>query len=237
MISNCPHCKEEINLSPAQQAKVDNALARLKTGTLKLGCPHCGKPIELLSDGSLADIKAAMSGRGGRLRRLPDPPPPPDIQWLLGGEFEDHEEIRDIPKALVLVEEGELRDDISGALVETFYQPMYANDPEHAIEQMALTEFSLVVLQDGFGGKAIKDSPFHQFMLHLPMSKRRYLLYCLVGKKFHSLYGLEALSLSANFVVNESDSAHFKNILKRAKSDYEELFGAYISVLEEFGLK
>jgi hypothetical protein len=237
MISNCPHCKEELNLSPAQQAKVENALARLKTGTLRLGCPHCGKPIELLSDGSLADIRAAMSGKGGKLRRLPEPPPPPDIQWLLGGEFDSQEEIRDIPKALVLVEEGGVRDLIVDALVESFYQPMYASDPEHAIDQMALTEFSLVVLQDGFGGKTIRESSFHRFMLNLPMSKRRYLLYCLVGKDFHSLYGLEALSFSANFVVNEGDAAHFKNILKRAKSDYDELFGPYISVLEEHGVK
>ncbi len=237
MISNCPHCKEEINLSPAQQAKVDNALAHLKTGTLKLGCPHCAKAIELMSDGSLADIKAAMAGRGGRLRKLPDPPPPPDIQWLIGGKFEEHEEIRDIPKALVLVEEGGLRDDIAGALVETFYQPMYARDPEHAVEQMSLTEFSLVILHDGFGGKAIRDSSFHRFMMNLPMSKRRYLLYCLAGKKFHSLYGLEAMSMSANFVLNEDDSGHFKNILKRAKSDFDELFGVYISVLHEFGVK
>jgi len=67
------------------------------------------------------------------------------------------------------------------------------------------------------------------------MRQRRYIFYILVGPEFHSLYGLEALSNSANLVVNERDVEHFKNIYKRAKAEYEELFGPLIGALQEAG--
>jgi hypothetical protein len=69
-------------------------------------------------------------------------------------------------------------------------------------------------------------------MRALPMNRRRYMFYILLGDAFHTLYNLEALAHSANLTVNTSDLRHLDIILRKAIPTYEELFGAF---LEELG--
>ena len=70
MISTCPHCAKEFNFSEGQVAKIEAALATLKGGTLKLKCPRCFEPVELSSDGTLADWRQPAAGcrREGQVR-------------------------------------------------------------------------------------------------------------------------------------------------------------------------
>ena len=67
------------------------------------------------------------------------------------------------------------------------------------------------------------------------MTQRRSIYYVLIGPDFHTLYDLEALSNSANLVVNESELGQFDLILKKGLQDYDDLFGLYIKMLKEHG--
>lgn len=233
MISTCPHCAKEFNFSEAQVAKVEAALATLKGGTLKLKCPHCYQPVELSSDGSLADWRQPVGPTAPD--KLGPPPPPPDIDWLTKGVFHEEDKIKDIAKALILIDPGETRTNVLGAMVETFYQPTTVDTVEDALRQMQQIQYSAVVLHSRFAGTKLRKSAIHEYMCKMPMSQRRYVFYILIGPEFHSLYSLEALSNSANLVVSEKDIEHFKNIYKRAKAEYEELFGPFIETLKEAG--
>lgn len=234
MISTCPHCAKDFNFNEAQQEKIEAALGTLKGGTLKLKCPRCFEPVELSSDGMLADWRLAASsltkGRSG-----PEPPAPPDIEWLTKGIFKEDERIRDIAKALVLIEPGEVRAKVMGALVESFYQPVSVDTVEEAMAQLRMVQYDTVVLHSRFAGIKLRKSEVHDYMMKMPMAQRRYMFYILVGQEFHTLYTLEALANSANLVVNDRDVDHFKNLYKRGKVDYEELFGPYIKILKETG--
>jgi hypothetical protein len=233
MINTCPHCAREFNFSEAQVAKIEAALATLKGGTLKLKCPRCYQSVELSSDGTLADWRqpVALAAAG----KLGPQPPPPDIDWLTKGVFHDDEKIKDIDKALILIDPGEIRANVLGAMVETFYQPTTVDTIEDALRQMQQIQYSAVVLHSRFAGTKLRKSAIHEHMCEMTMSQRRYIFYILIGPEFHSLYSLEALSNSANLVVNEKDVEHFKNIYKRAKAEYEELFGPLIGTLKEAG--
>jgi hypothetical protein len=234
MISTCPHCAKDFNFNEGQLEKIAAALGTLKGGTLKLKCPRCYESVELTSDGNLADWRLAASsiakGRTG-----PEPPAPPDIDWLTKGIFKEDERIRDIAKALVLIEPGEVRSKVMGALIESFYQPASVDTVEEALAQLQMVQYDTVVLHSRFAGGKLRKSEVHNYMMRMPMVQRRYMFYILVGPEFHTLYTLEALAHSANLVVNDRDVDHFKNLYKRGKVDYEELFGPYISVLKEGG--
>lgn len=233
MISTCPHCTKDFNFNDTQIEKIEAALGSLKGGTLKLKCPRCFESVELSSDGMLADWRLASVTAKGKTG--PEPPAPPDIDWLTKGDFREDERIRDISKALVLIEPGEVRSKVMGALVESFYQPASVDTVEEALNQMQMVQYDTVVLHSRFAGGKLRKSEVHDYMMRMPMVQRRYMFYILIGPEFHTLYTLQALAHSANLVVNDRDVEHFKNLYKRGLVDYEELFGPYISALKAGG--
>ncbi|MBU0673446.1 MAG: zinc-ribbon domain-containing protein [Proteobacteria bacterium] len=239
MITHCPHCRKELRFSETQHTKIASALKTIQSGTLKLRCPLCNKSIELLSDGSLADWRQenVTAQPDTRASNLPEPPPPPDVEWLTAETFEDEARIQDIPKALILIDPGKVRDAVAGALVESFFQPINAGTVSEGLSLIRGAMYTMVVLHSGFDGVSLRDSEFHKYMCRMPMTKRRYLIYVLVGPGFHSLYSLDALSNSANLVINDNDVRFFKNFYKRARTEYDDLFGPYIEALKSHGIR
>ena len=222
MISECPHCHKALQFNEVQREKLERALAGLKSESLKLGCPHCKDTIRIRRDGSLVPDD-------GVKKQGPTPPAYPDISWLASGIYEEQEVVEDVPKALIMVKEGEIRDAVARAVEGEGYQLVFPESAADALEQMRFVNFAAVVLQDGFDG-SIKESVLHRHMAGLPMSIRRAAFYALIGD-FHTLYNLEALAFSANVVVNEHEASHFDVIFKKGMRESDELFGPYRSSL------
>jgi hypothetical protein len=235
MITHCPNCNKPLNFNESQHAKIQSALGALQGGTLKLKCPHCKVPMELLSDGSLADWrqKTAIAKSG---RKMPEPPQPPDINWLTKTAYEDIETLKEIPKIMVAIDPGPTRDAVVEATVELFFQPITVDSVDEALEQMHAVQFDSVILHSRFGGEPLLQSKVHDILKGLPMARRRYIFYVLFGPEFNTLYSLEALSYSANMVINEKDVEYIKNIYKKGKAESDALFGPYARMLEEHGV-
>ena len=233
MISQCPHCSKELNLTEAQKEKVKAALANLKSGTLKLGCPHCRTAIQLKPDGSA--LPAAPTAPASELQQ-PGQPAYPDISWLASGLYDEKKTVEDIPKVLVLMPEGKGRDFVVKTFEEIGYQVDLAESSVDAIAKMRFVSFAAVVLHSSME-RALADSSFHAYMRYMSMEKRRYIYYILVGKEFHTLYDLEALSYSANVVINDNEIAHFDIILRKGLRDYDDLFGPYINAIKDYETK
>jgi hypothetical protein len=161
-------------------------------------------------------------------RQPTSPPGPPDTSWLAG----DRETEEDVPIALVLMKEGPDREMLAGAFDENGYRLECAESADDAIQRMQHNDYAAVVLHASFEGTGLPDSRFYSYMNSLAMAKRHHILYILVGPDFRTLYDLEALVLSANIVINDSDVKHMHTLLMRAKSDHEELFGPYIEMIE-----
>ena len=185
MIETCPSCAKDFNFSEVQLEKIELALASLKGGTLRLKCPKCFESVELLSDGSLADWRITMPVSKGK--KGPEPPAPPDIDWLTRGAFKEEDRIKDISRALVLIESGEVRAKVMGALVESFYQPTSVDTVEDAMAQLQMVQYNTVVLHSHFNGDKLRKSVVHDYMMRMPMAQRRYLFYILIGPEFHTL--------------------------------------------------
>ena len=248
MLSKCPHCHKDLQLTEAQQEKVKQALAALPEGkTLKISCPLCREAINLQKDG--APLAAAPTAEAENkppenrpaaappkpVNPPPTPPAPPDNAWLQGGEEQValDEVIKDVPLAMVLVADSGLRQQLSAALEGLGYQVEFPENGTAAKERMRFVNFAAVVLHSGFEGGELAASAFHQHMRKLPMATRRLLLYVLIGPRFNTLYDLEALANSANLVVNEKEAAKLPLILKKAQHDYQLLFGPYLEALKE----
>lgn len=255
MLSQCPHCHKDLQLTEAQQEKVKQALAALPEGkTLKIACPLCREAINLQKDGTpLSAAPAAAPAAKEEENRPPEskpaaaapkpvnpppaPPAPPDNTWLQGGQEEGalEEVVKDVPLAMVLVTDNSLRQQLSTALEGLGYQVEFPENGAAAKERMRFVNFAAVVLHSAFEGGELAASAFHQHMRKLPMVTRRLMLYVLIGPRFNTLYDLEALANSANLVVNEKDAAKLPLILKKAQHEYQLLFGPYLEALQEHG--
>lgn len=236
MLTSCPHCHAPLHFTEGQMAKIQASLESLQEGkVLKLGCPHCKQAIAVDRQGNPVTEKAAPSAR--RPSGAPDPPAPPELSWLKSGEFEAREIVEDVPQVLLAVRDDGLRRVIGETFSDLGYLPVAVQDVDAAMDRMRFESFKAVVYHTGFEDKSLAESSFHQYLAHMAMSERRYIYYILVGPELHTLYDLEALTLSANLVVNDHEVPKFEVILRRGLTDYEMLFGPFLSAMREYGKK
>ncbi len=224
MIASCGKCGKKLKLS----TKIEQSLAGLEAGkSIRVKCPDCGEGIIL--DPRTMKIEANVPASSVT------PPGPPDISWLLDGDFSDEEVVEDIPLALVLMDDLPGRDTVVKGIESIGYRAEFATSSREAIEKMRFVDYASVVLHSRFEGKNIKLGSFHQYMSSIHMSKRRYIFYILVGPEFNTFYDLQALAYSANLVVNDNEISRFDVILRKAIPEYEILFGPIMEELRLHG--
>lgn len=208
--------------SHKSNAKLEASLEHLQSGQkIRLKCSQCGEPIPLGRD----DL---YSGETSAFR----PPEPPDISWLKDGVFDEEEIVSDIPQALIVARPGDVREKMTSALSGLGYRAETAEQTTDVITQIQFINYTCVVLNTECVQADFRDDPLHRFLCSMEMSRRRYILYVLVGPEFKTFYNLEALSNSANLVVNSSDIPHFGVILRKAIPEYEQLFGPYMDEMK-----
>ena len=229
MIDTCPNCLEPLNLTDSQKAKIQTALDKLPPGNLlKLGCPQCQKPFELKSNGTLPgnQVKRNVPGgpRGARKVEI-SPPPAPDLSWLSSGQAQEKEVIEDVPNVLILLPKSPGMETVLEAYEDEGFLPVIAKSADDAVDRMQFTPFAGVILHSRHGEEPLSNNKLHIFMLKMAMIRRRNIHYTLIGPEFQTLYDLQALSNSANLVVNDNELDHFRLILKKSLHESQKLFG------------
>ena len=234
MIVHCPHCGKQLKLGE----KIRENVRQLEPGRrVKIKCAHCAVPFSL--DMSMDRTAATPTERdgvgrsfsGGRIK----PPAPPDTDWLKDGSFEEKDVVEDIPKAIVLMPDLPGREQVVKAAAAVGYRVEQAATPDAAIEKMRFVNYAAVFLHSRFESGGIRSGAFHQYMRSMNMARRRYIFYVLIGEQFDTLYDLQALSCSANLVVNDAEIPYISTLLKKAIPEYEGLFGPLMEELRIAG--
>lgn len=248
MNTTCKSCGKQFKLGE----KMLESIRRLGPDrSIRLKCPGCSEPILLSSSMFLSEnpppdsfpAKAAPTQRPtattaervDHTRKNIKPPDPPDISWLESDDFDEDQVIEDVPLALVLMEDSENRDAIIDSIESIGYKTEIVKNSQEAMEKMQFVEYSAVILHSDYEGEGLASSDFHRYMCDMPMSKRRFVFYTLIGKEFNTLYNLQALAYSANLVVNEEEIPYFNVIIRKAIPEYEELFGPITEELRIHG--
>jgi len=163
------------------------------------------------------------------------PPQPPDLSWLRKEDCQEQERVEDIPTALVLMGKGQTTDVLFSDLQALGYRVETADTPVDAFNKLKFTSFATILMHAEFERDSLAESALHSYLTWLPTAKRRTIFYILVGPDFHTLYDLEALALSVNLVINDTDVKQLKTILRKSFRDHEELFGPLVEALAECG--
>ncbi|MBC8209117.1 MAG: hypothetical protein H8E79_08130 [Desulfobulbaceae bacterium] len=231
MIITCNHCQKKITGGDKLRA----SLEKLTPGqTLRLKCPHCGQPISLTAD-ILNEKQDASPNRQNT--STPTPPPAPDPDWLDIMLHKESGGSEVLPKALILMHDSASRATLASGIEELGFLPFFPDSVSSAKERLRLSSYEMVILHSGYEGSSLADSTFHTFMRAMKMNRRRSILYVLLGPEFHTLYDLEALSLSANLVMNEKELPMTKTVLRRALNDHRELFDPFTEEIDNLTLQ
>ncbi len=223
----CTNCQKSLTIND----KIKKGLKQLGPGrVLRLNCPNCNESIAL----DAGHLSTAKKQENVAVGSHISPPMPPDIKWLKEGIFEEEEIVEDIPQALILAKPGADRDHIARAFESIGYQAVFAESGNHAMARMQFDIFASVILHENFEDGAMRSSSFHQFMREMRMEKRRYIFYILVGAEYSTLYDLEALSYSANLVINSRELPELPIVLRKAIPQYEALFGNLMAEISTY---
>jgi hypothetical protein len=224
MLTHCPSCHKSLQLTKEQITRLELALAQLAPGKqLTIKCPLCREGISLDKTGEAPNQASPVQ-----------PPPPPKLDWLEMGLFQNADKVEDVPTALVLHKDNEQRQRIDEALESVGYQVIMVDSTVDAMDGIRLVNFSCIVFQADLEG-SLEQSSFHAYMRNLPMAQRRTMFYILIGDQFHTLYNLEAMAHSANLTVNSGDLRHLDVILRTSIPAYEELFGLMLEERAAYG--
>jgi hypothetical protein len=232
---SCPHCGKQLKISE----KIQKSLDALEAGQqIRVKCVQCEKPFGI--DSTTVERSSAAGGdprpvSAGRRPSAVRPPDPPDISWLKEGVYEEKEAVEEIPRALVLMPDFPGRATVISDLEKLGYRVELAATPEEGMNKMQFVNYAAVILHSRFEGNDLESSSFHRFLRTLNMSRRRYIFYILIGQEFKTLYDLQALTTSANLVVNDNDIPHFSLMLRKTIPEYEALFGPLMEELRLAG--
>lgn len=248
MISECPHCNQNLRFSDANKSRIVTALDKLPQGqTLKFKCPICKEVIELNSDGLpasgglLSDLETDTKSKSHQnyadtiAVQPPAPPNAPDISWLTSGEEIDSDIVENIMTAMVIVPDESMQHKIAETLKRESYQIYIPKSIDEAIESLRFKDYAIIVYHSRYEQIPLQNQDFHKFMQQMSMKKRRYIYYILVGPQFKTLYDLEALTNSANVVINDNEVPFIATILTKLKADYKKLFNSYCAMLKTHG--
>ena len=126
---------------------------------------------------------------------------------------------------LILMNKGPGLSTVREAYQDEGFLPVFPDSLDDAISRMNFTSFAAIILYSRFEGASLENNSFHIFMRKMAMLRRRNIHYTLVGPEFQTLYDLQALSNSANLVVNDNEINNFKIILKKSLHESQKLFG------------
>ena len=225
----CPRCGTQMKLSD----KVRDSLLTLPSGQkARIKCVACSSiitfdPTEALGLEQEEEKKSTLIAA--------KPPPPPDLQWLRDGDFTNQDVIEDVSRSMVLMPPGEGKNIVVQTMEGLGYVAERPESVEAALERLDFLPFASVFLHEEYEPGGFQSGPFYRAIRTMNMVKRRYIFFVLIGKNLNTLYNLEALSLSANLTVRESDLPLLHTVLRKAIPDYDELFGPYIDELRIVG--
>ena len=225
----CPHCNVQLN--PGDKFK--EKFAALDPGQkVKVKCIKCaeGFAVEVPAEGGIP-VSVAIP-----VDTKVKPPIAPDLSWL-DEEVTGVEGVaEELPLALVLVPEERGRSTISKMLEENGFRVELAESSGDAIDKMEFAQYAAVILHAEFEPGDIKENEFYRFICRMGMDKRRSIFFVLIGEEFNTLYNLQALTYSANVVVNDNDIPYLETVWTKAMMDTETLFGPLLEEMQEQGL-
>ena len=218
----CSHCNKTLKIP-------DDKLP--KNQLVKIACPSCKNKltIDTRTSSDEEPAPAAPETGGGKAASPADASSDYGDDTSLGF-YEEGTKL-----ALVLDSDAARKELIREAVESHEFRFVDSPGTRDAIGKLRFHVFDLIVLAEGFDGQPLEHSPIINSLNHSPMSVRRNIFLALLGEQFQTMDNMKAFALSANLVINPSDTDKLQLILKKALTENEMFYKVYNDCLKEAG--
>ena len=134
-------------------------------------------------------------------------------------------------KTSLICADASVTEAVRNTLRELGYKFHIADTSDVAIERTRYTAYDIIVVQESFGSGTLTSNPVLNYFCSLPMSQRRLSMLVLVGTAFKTLDAMQAFAHSVHLVVNPADLRNLTPILKKSRTEFDDLYRGYREAL------
>jgi hypothetical protein len=134
--------------------------------------------------------------------------------------------------ALVCVDHQQYQKMVVPQLIDMTYKVHLGLFEEDVLMKLRTYNYNVVIVHENFKGSTLQNNPILRFIDSLPGNERRQNFVVLLSHRFATNDAMSAFVQSVDQVINISDLANFKPVLRRAVAQYRELYASFNETLK-----
>src|SRR5438309_11723046 len=134
--------------------------------------------------------------------------------------------------ALVCVDQQQYQKVVVPQLIDMTYKVHLGLFEEDVLLKLKTYNYDVVVIYENFKGSTLQTNPILREMIKRPEAQRRQHFVVLLSHRFATNDAMSAFVHSVDQVINITDLANLKPVLRRAVTQHRELYNAFNEMLK-----
>jgi hypothetical protein len=129
--------------------------------------------------------------------------------------------------ALVCIDHQQYQKLVVPQLIDMSYKVHLGLFEEDVLLKLKTYNYNVVIVYENFKGSTVQTNPILRDMIKRPGTQRREHFVVLLSTRFATNDAMSAFVQSVDQIINISDLANFKPVLRRGVAQYRELYHAF----------
>jgi hypothetical protein len=134
--------------------------------------------------------------------------------------------------ALVCIDHQQYQKLVVPQLIDMTYKVHLGLFEEDVLLKLKTYSYNVVIVYENFKGSTVETNPILRDMIKRPGPQRREHFVVLLSNRFATNDAMSAFVQSVDQIINISDLANFKPVLRRGVAQYRELYHAFHETLK-----
>ena len=134
--------------------------------------------------------------------------------------------------ALVCIDHQQYQKLVVPQLIDMSYKVHLGLFEEDVLLKLKTYSYNVVIVYENFKGSTVETNPILRDMVQRPGTQRREHFVVLLSTRFATNDAMSAFVQSVDQIINISDLANFKPVLRRGVAQYRELYHAFHETLK-----
>jgi len=134
--------------------------------------------------------------------------------------------------SLVCVDQQQYQKLVVPQLIDMNYKVHLGLFEEDVLLKLKTYNYSVVIIYENFKNSTVQNNPILRFMIKRPGGQRREHFVVLLSHRFATNDAMSAFVQSVDQIINISDLANFKPVVRRGVAQYRELYSPFNETLK-----